>query len=703
LVLFLMIKLVDLSKKYGDNTLFKKLNYSFYDGIYLIKGKSGSGKSTLLDIIFGIKNRDGGLVLFNDKEANSLFRNNNISYLKSCLILNNNLSYNENLKSFNFVYNSKKAIQLIDKFQLYSKINKPLYLLSGGERKLFNIIYCLCRDVYCYLIDEPFSEIGEENSKIILEELTALSKNHCVIITNHEQESYFFDYNGIIDLDDNSQISSKETIDSFKPNDKFGDNKLSFKQMTSYCFGTLKQNRFENILFSLFLIISFLCVFIGAETIPLNNSSSLKLSLENEQYQYVEVSKKDADFSSYQGVDSSFFINGVDATLGINNNDYGQFYIQSIEQVGDVKIEDGDIYLNNGSKSMFSTDLSSDFKIIESKKLFNDSDSGSKLIIPKLMKYKYDDYKNYDTLYLNRKTLENLFLNKELFSFKDSKSNNVFGSKFVSYLYIDSTGDFSMPYNINFVENEANYLAIDGYNESDKVVLSLTNIISDFYKEFTITNNHIDSDASNKDIYMSNDVFIKYLFSIGLIRTMVNKTEYSFLNSNDISIINSPLSSLCFDNDIKQTNRIISIIAFCLGAAILITVLCFSIYSIIIKNKNEKDDYLSNLYNFSNKRKALIKSLGSIVSSTIALIASLLISISFSPIMNSILFNKRGWQENNYISLYIFSPNNYENITSSNFAYFKYSSIGALILVIITLIYVFVLLMINFKRLNKND
>ncbi len=698
-----MIKLVDLSKKYGDNTLFKKLNYSFYDGIYLIKGKSGSGKSTLLDIIFGIKNRDGGLVLFNDKEANSLFRNNNISYLKSCLILNNNLSYNENLKSFNFVYNSKKAIQLIDKFQLYSKINKPLYLLSGGERKLFNIIYCLCRDVYCYLIDEPFSEIGEENSKIILEELTALSKNHCVIITNHEQESYFFDYNGIIDLDDNSQISSKETIDSFKPNDKFGDNKLSFKQMTSYCFGTLKQNRFENILFSLFLIISFLCVFIGAETIPLNNSSSLKLSLENEQYQYVEVSKKDADFSSYQGVDSSFFINGVDATLGINNNDYGQFYIQSIEQVGDVKIEDGDIYLNNGSKSMFSTDLSSDFKIIESKKLFNDSDSGSKLIIPKLMKYKYDDYKNYDTLYLNRKTLENLFLNKELFSFKDSKSNNVFGSKFVSYLYIDSTGDFSMPYNINFVENEANYLAIDGYNESDKVVLSLTNIISDFYKEFTITNNHIDSDASNKDIYMSNDVFIKYLFSIGLIRTMVNKTEYSFLNSNDISIINSPLSSLCFDNDIKQTNRIISIIAFCLGAAILITVLCFSIYSIIIKNKNEKDDYLSNLYNFSNKRKALIKSLGSIVSSTIALIASLLISISFSPIMNSILFNKRGWQENNYISLYIFSPNNYENITSSNFAYFKYSSIGALILVIITLIYVFVLLMINFKRLNKND
>ena len=698
-----MIKLVDLSKKYGDNTLFKKLNYSFYDGIYLIKGKSGSGKSTLLDIIFGIKNRDGGLVLFNDKEANSLFRNNNISYLKSCLILNNNLSYNENLKSFNFVYNSKKAIQLIDKFQLYSKINKPLYLLSGGERKLFNIIYCLCRDVYCYLIDEPFSEIGEENSKIILEELTALSKNHCVIITNHEQESYFFDYNGIIDLDDNSQISSKETIDSFKPNDKFGDNKLSFKQMTSYCFGTLKQNRFENILFSLFLIISFLCVFIGSETIPLNNSSSLKLSLENEQYQYVEVSKKDADFSSYQGVDSSFFINGVDATLGINNNDYGQFYIQSIEQVKDVKIEDGDIYLNNGSKSMFSTDLSSDFKIIESKKLFNDSDSGSKLIIPKLMKYKYDDYKNYDTLYLNRKNLENLFLNKELFSFKDSKSNNVFGSKFVSYLYIDSTGDFSMPYNINFVENKANYLAIDGYNESDKVVLSLTNIISDFYKEFTITNNHIDSDASNKDIYMSNDVFIKYLFSIGLIRTMVNKTEYSFLNSNDISIINSPLSSLCFDNDIKQTNRIISIIAFCLGAAILITILCFSIYSIIIKNKNEKDDYLSNLYNFSNKRKALIKSLGSIVSSTIALIASLLISISFSPIMNSILFNKRGWQENNYISLYIFSPNNYENITSSNFAYFKYSSIGALILVIITLIYVFVLLMINFKRLNKND
>lgn len=77
-----MIKLVNISKKYGVNTLFNKLNYVFYDGIYLIKGKSGSGKSTLLDIIYGIKNPDNGLVTFNDQKRDFSFKNNNISYFK---------------------------------------------------------------------------------------------------------------------------------------------------------------------------------------------------------------------------------------------------------------------------------------------------------------------------------------------------------------------------------------------------------------------------------------------------------------------------------------------------------------------------------------------------------------------------------------------------------------------------------------------
>src|SRR5574344_371808 len=341
-----MIKLVNISKKYDKSILFDKLSYVFYDGIYLIKGKSGSGKSTLFDIIYGIKKQDDGLVTFNDEEANSSFKNNNISYFKSCLVLNDNLSYAENLKYFNFKYDEIKALKLIDKFQLFSKINKPLFLLSGGERKLFNLVYCLCREVYCYLIDEPFSEISEENSKILIEELYVLSKNHCIIITNHEQESYSFDYNGTIDLDNGSQISSKNLIYSFKPSNKLYEKKLSFKQMITYCLGTLKQNRLENILFTLFLIVSFLCVFIGAETVPLNNSSSLKLSLEHEQYQYVEVIKKDSSFSSYNDVDSSFFINGVDATLSLNGGDFGQFYIQTIENVGEKKIEDNYIYLN---------------------------------------------------------------------------------------------------------------------------------------------------------------------------------------------------------------------------------------------------------------------------------------------------------------------------------------------------------------------
>ena len=49
-----MVELVNVSKCYGDNVLFRDVSFKLGSGLIFLKGDSGCGKSTLLNIIYGI-------------------------------------------------------------------------------------------------------------------------------------------------------------------------------------------------------------------------------------------------------------------------------------------------------------------------------------------------------------------------------------------------------------------------------------------------------------------------------------------------------------------------------------------------------------------------------------------------------------------------------------------------------------------------
>lgn len=135
------ISLNDINKKYGSNIIFNGFNMKIESGDLLgVFGDSGSGKSTLLNIIGGIEDIENGEVLYNDQKILSRdilnFRRNDVSFIFQNYGLVDNLTVLENIKLlYNFKSVKNSIEETLDELGILSKINEPIFKLSGGEQQ----------------------------------------------------------------------------------------------------------------------------------------------------------------------------------------------------------------------------------------------------------------------------------------------------------------------------------------------------------------------------------------------------------------------------------------------------------------------------------------------------------------------------------------------------------------------------------------
>ena len=65
-----MLKVEQVSKKYGNKTVLNKISFNLKKGdCFGLLGSNGAGKSTTIRIILGILNKSDGKVTYNDKEV----------------------------------------------------------------------------------------------------------------------------------------------------------------------------------------------------------------------------------------------------------------------------------------------------------------------------------------------------------------------------------------------------------------------------------------------------------------------------------------------------------------------------------------------------------------------------------------------------------------------------------------------------------
>ena len=155
-------------------------------------GRNGIGKSTLLKIIFGSLPAEGRFVKVGDKVLTNLIDNRKlINFLPQDNFLPNHVKIKTIIELF---CNTKaNASKVKSHFLISPMLNKKCKELSGGEKRLLEILLIIFSDSIYTLIDEPFNGVAPIIKEEIKKLITEQSKEKGFIITDH-------DYRNILDV-----------------------------------------------------------------------------------------------------------------------------------------------------------------------------------------------------------------------------------------------------------------------------------------------------------------------------------------------------------------------------------------------------------------------------------------------------------------------------------------------------------------------
>lgn len=195
-----MIKLVNISKKFGNTTVLSNINIEFVpEKTYAIIGSSGAGKSTLLRCINLLEKPTTGSVIIDEvdliqdkahltkirERIGMVFQNFNLFAHMRAL---DNVSFALiKVKKYTQDQAHDEAKKQLEAVGLGHRLNNYPHQLSGGEKQRVAIARALAMHPETILFDEPTSALDPEMTQEVLKVIKGLNHTGMTnIIVTHE-------------------------------------------------------------------------------------------------------------------------------------------------------------------------------------------------------------------------------------------------------------------------------------------------------------------------------------------------------------------------------------------------------------------------------------------------------------------------------------------------------------------------------------
>lgn len=185
-----VIKVEQLSKSYGKNTVLMNLNLSVKAGtVWGLLGANGAGKSTSIECILGTKKSDAGSVTilgmnpWSDRKR--LFQKVGVQFQEANY--QREIKVNELCEETASIYEKPADwYQLLKQFGIEGKEKSAVKELSGGERQRLFIILALIPNPEIVFLDELTTGLDAKARRDVWKILEELKKNGLtIILTSH--------------------------------------------------------------------------------------------------------------------------------------------------------------------------------------------------------------------------------------------------------------------------------------------------------------------------------------------------------------------------------------------------------------------------------------------------------------------------------------------------------------------------------------
>lgn len=191
-----MLELIDVTKRYGDNTVLDRISLTVDDGsIVSILGPSGGGKTTLLNVLLGITEVTSGRIVYDGEDITRVAmekRGFNIVFQDYALFPN--LSAYENivygLRNDPGVSTREEVDELIELLGLQEHLGKRIDQLSGGQKQRVALARTLVTKPRLLLLDEPLSALDGVIKESIKQKIKQIVDQYglTTIMVTHDPE-----------------------------------------------------------------------------------------------------------------------------------------------------------------------------------------------------------------------------------------------------------------------------------------------------------------------------------------------------------------------------------------------------------------------------------------------------------------------------------------------------------------------------------
>lgn len=175
------IRLINLTKRFGDKTVLDNVNISFAEGrISCLMGPSGRGKTTVANLLMGLIKPDSGTIEgCRGKTIAAVFQEDR-------LIEHWDAEKNIRLVCDKSV-DSEQIREELQKVGINDYKSKAVVSFSGGMRRRVALVRALMARGDIIILDEPFKGLDDAVKMQVIEYLKTKTRGKTVIVITHDR------------------------------------------------------------------------------------------------------------------------------------------------------------------------------------------------------------------------------------------------------------------------------------------------------------------------------------------------------------------------------------------------------------------------------------------------------------------------------------------------------------------------------------